>query len=221
MTKNEITIYTTDLKLKEFEDWFNDYQKQNFPDLIELNKEKSLPIMGFSSKIKTAPDNTVHSLLANFNNPSTRIPLLPFTIIEIKIAAFTDYKLNVTISLNSRNKLKVFIIFLEKIREIWPETMEAINKYIFSLVSYIEPENKFESEDSIELSSIDKLCIRWADRDNHLLPNQNMNEFLGEYFKQSDKNLSIDMFKKALKNAGKRKLIIKNEKGRWTTKKPH
>jgi hypothetical protein len=145
MTKNEITIFTNDSKLKEFEDWFKVYRKQNFPESNELNKGKSLFIMENLTINESNPTNNVHSIVAIFNNPPSWRQSYPSTKIKINLAAFTDFKLDVTIKLNSRNELNVFITFLNKLGEFWPESEEIINKYIFSLVSNIESEGEVES----------------------------------------------------------------------------
>lgn len=60
---------------------------------------------------------------------------------------------------------------------------------------------------------IDSLCIKWAGRNFHT---GNMSDFLNENGSEiGGKYMTIDYFKRALRSAGERGLIIKNSKGRW------
>ena len=90
----------------------------------------------------------------------------------------------------------------------------------------LEPKQIEETKDSISITPtsdlqakeigtkrlIDQACIDWAGRG--YVPRVNQSEFLSEFFKETKIFLSIDQFKDALKDAGRRGLIMKINK-RW------
>ena len=59
---------------------------------------------------------------------------------------------------------------------------------------------------------VDEACIGWAGRG--YLFGMNMSDYLKEFYTYKGIFLSIDQFKVALKDAGRRELIVK-EKRRW------
>lgn len=61
---------------------------------------------------------------------------------------------------------------------------------------------------------IDQACIGWARRGYQ--PKYNMDEYLNEFYNKHLIFLSKDQFKVALKDAGRRGLIVKSSRNRWT-----
>jgi len=105
-------------------------------------------------------------------------------------------------------------------RQKWPTragmTAEQAAKEFFGILEG----SAIESSDTIgepprmpetsQLSEMDSLCIKWVNRP--YLPNQKMGDFLKQNY---DGYISEDQFKKLLREAGKKGLIHKNDKGRW------
>lgn len=63
---------------------------------------------------------------------------------------------------------------------------------------------------------IDDACLEWVNRG--YLPNFSMTEFLKEFHNKTELYLTVDDFKRALRDAGERGIIEKGDNGRWKEK---
>jgi len=218
--------------VKRFEEWLDRYSLRTLPFIIDLDEDRALSVIGGPTYEKEFQGLRRHVIKASFSTisleePDAEVLSFPFTVVEIEIQEPTEKRLFVQARCRHTAMRPYFLEMMREIAKLWPETETAIRKLFpeegreNKEEEIITPNNNADiqaSQNSIAQTEeeilIDKACIEWAGRRGRLLFRQNMSDFLKDFYDKTKIYLTVDVFKKALKDAGRRGLIEKVNR-RW------
>jgi hypothetical protein len=135
---------------------------------------------------------------------------------KFKIDPGTDISPGAQLILSSDHKVNGSGKFLTSLADALYERI----KFLYGLGEYSDiwqEINKSEPLDRTEKQKdLDKACVAWARRGR--FPSRNLDEFLQDWYKQTKQYYPKSMFKRALRDAHSRGLIVKGQNGRYTLK---
>jgi len=149
--------------------------------------------------------------------------IIPLSIKKDK--SWLDYIIQVSCQESSGNLTELELYYSPDIEPAVVDLVIAVNKK-FRILAGSEPvpglienyHSKPVGYTPEQRRLIDQACIGWAGRGYS--PSSNMSEFLNNFFRDKEIFLSVDQFKDALRDAGKRGLIVKVRR-RWRLPETH